>query len=55
MKKYILKSKDGDVINITMQNDKKDAIEFFSKIKLITEKQLLDIYKVEQYENRDND
>ena len=31
MKQYVLKTKDGDVINITTQICLSDAIEYFSK------------------------
>jgi hypothetical protein len=52
MKQYVLKTKDGDVINITTQICLSDAIEYFSKMKMIPKKELLKIYTVEEDENR---
>jgi len=54
MRQYVLKSIDGDVINITTQICLSDAIEYFSKTKMIPKKELLKIYTVEEYENRNN-
>jgi uncharacterized FlaG/YvyC family protein len=54
MKKYLLKNKMGEVINVTIQLCEKDSIEYFSIIKQIPKKELLKIYKVEKYENRNN-
>ncbi len=54
MKQYALKTKDGDVINRTTQICLSDAIEYFSKIKIMTKKELLKIYTVEEDENRNN-
>jgi len=54
MKEYILKTIDGDVINITTQICLSDAIEYFSKTKMIPKKKLLKIYTVEEDENRNN-
>ena len=53
MKQYILKTIDGDVINRTTQLCLSDAIEYFSKTKMIPKKELLKIYTVEG-ENRNN-
>ena len=53
MKQYILKTMDGDVINRTTQLCLSDAIEYFSKTKMIPKKDLLKIYTVED-ENRNN-
>lgn len=54
MGKYVLKTKDGEKINITDQEDLYLSIEFFAKLKKISKKKLLEIYIVEKYENRDN-
>jgi len=54
MKQYLLKTIDGDVINITTQICLSDAIEYFSKTKMIPKKELLKIYTVEEDENRNN-
>ncbi len=54
MRQYVLKTKDGDVINRTTQICLSDAIEYFSKIKIMTKKELLKIYTVEEDENRNN-
>ena len=54
MKEYILKTIDGDVINITTQICLSDAIEYFSKTKMVPKKELLKIYTVEEDENRNN-
>jgi len=54
MRQYVLKTIDGDVINITTQICLSDAIEYFSKTKMIPKKELLRIYTVEEDENRNN-
>ncbi len=54
MKQYVLKTKDSDVINRTTQICLSDAIEYFSKTKMIPKKELLKIYIVEEDENRNN-
>ena len=54
MKQYVLITKDGDIINSTIQICLSDAIEYFSKIKIIPKKELLKIYTVEEDENRNN-
>jgi hypothetical protein len=53
MDKYILKTKKGEVITITNQENLESAIEFFSFKKKLSPEQLLSIYKVERDENRD--
>lgn len=55
MGKFILKTKSGEFINVTFQEDKEDAIEFFSSLKQLDSKELLSIYKVDKDENRYND
>ena len=52
MKQYVLKTKDGDIINRTTQICLSDAIDYFSKIKIIPKKELLKIYTIEEDENR---
>jgi len=54
MKQYVLKTNDGETINITTQICLSDAIEYFSKTKMIPKKELLKIYTVEEDENRNN-
>jgi len=54
MRQYVLKTIDGDIINITTQICLSDAIEYFSKTKMIPKKELLKIYTVEEDENRNN-
>ena len=51
---YLLKTKKGEVINKSTQKNLEVALEFFSSLKKITIKELLEIYKVEKYESRDN-
>jgi hypothetical protein len=48
MYNYLLKNTFGEVINTTNQNSLDLAIEFFSKIKQITKKDLLKIYIVKK-------
>jgi|LakMenEpi03Aug12_release.lakeMendotaPanAssembly.Ray.scaffolds.fasta_scaffold296418_2 hypothetical protein len=55
MEKFILKTKNGEKINITEQEDLDLSIEFFAKMKKISKKELLKIYIVEKYENRNID
>lgn len=55
MDKFILKTKDGEKINITEQEDIDLSIQFFAKLKKISKKKLLEIYSVEKYEGRNND
>jgi hypothetical protein len=55
MGRYILKTKNGEVINHTTQINKEDSIEYFSKVKDLPIKVLLKIYKVEEDEDRNND
>jgi hypothetical protein len=54
MEKYLLKTKEDEVINVTLQLCEEDAIEYFSIMKQIPKKELLKIYKVEKDENWDN-
>ena len=54
MRKYLLKNKEGEVINVTLQLYEEDAIEYFSIMKQIPKKELLKIYKVEKDENWNN-
>jgi len=54
MDKYLLKTKEGEVINVTLQLSKEDSIEYFSIMKQIPKKELLEIYKVEKDENWNN-
>ena len=53
MYKYDLKTKKGEVITVTIQENLFLAIEFFSIKKKLSTEQLLTIYKVERDENRD--
>ena len=51
---YQLKTKEGEVINTTDQLCIEDAILYFSIVKNIPKEELLKIYIIEKYENRDN-
>jgi hypothetical protein len=55
MNKYLLKTKEGEVVNFTLQLCEEDAIEYFSIMKQIPKKELLEIYKIEKDEDRNND
>lgn len=46
MKKYFLKTKEGEVINTKESYTKEEAITFFSNIKKLNKKDLLKIYVV---------
>ena len=48
MKTYLLKTKKGEVINRTTQNNIEDSIEYFSKVKKLPVKELFKIYKIEK-------
>jgi hypothetical protein len=52
MKTFVLKTKDGEVINLTNSIDFSEAITYFSKIKKLSKEELLKIYKVEEDGNR---
>ena len=54
MGKYLLKTKEGEVVNVTQQLCEVDSIEYFSIMKQIPKKELLKIYKVEKDENWNN-
>jgi hypothetical protein len=47
MKRYALKTKDGEIINTINAVSLEDAIDLFSKIKKLPKKELLDIFLVE--------
>jgi len=47
MIKYALKHKNGEVINTTSANSLEEAAENFANLKLITSKQLLEIFDVD--------
>jgi hypothetical protein len=47
MKKYVLKHKNGEVINTTSANDLNEATENFANLKKITSNQLLEIFDVD--------
>jgi hypothetical protein len=44
--KYYLKTKQGEVINVTKQKNFDEAVFYFTKRKGISEKDLLKIYKI---------
>lgn len=46
MKRYALKHKNGEIINTTSAFDLNEAAEKFATLKLITSKQLLEIFDV---------
>lgn len=46
MRNYYLKTKTGEVVTTTKQSGHLEAISFFAKRKMISEKELLKIYKV---------
>ena len=48
MYKYLLKNKSGEVINTTKQKSLDLAIEYFSKMKLISKKDIFRIYIIEK-------
>ena len=48
MNKYVLKNMSGEVINTTKQNSLELAIEYFSKMKLISKKDIFRIYIIEK-------
>ena len=48
MYKYLLKNKSGEVINTTIQDSLDLAIEYFSKMKLISKKDIFRIYIIEK-------
>jgi hypothetical protein len=48
MYKYLLKNKSGEVINTTRQDSLDLAIEYFSKMKLISKKDIFRIYIIEK-------
>ena len=54
MNNYLLKTKENEVINVTLQLCEEDSIEYFSIMKQIPKKELLEIYKVEKDENWNN-
>lgn len=55
MNRYVLKTKEGEIVNKTIQFSLELAIEFFSLTKKLNPNQLLTIYKVEKDENWDRD
>ena len=48
MYNYILKNISGEVINTTKQNSLELAIEYFSKVKQLSKKEIFKIYKIEK-------
>lgn len=52
MKNYFLQTKTGETVSVTKQNDYSGAVSFFAKRKRISVKELLEIYKVNENENR---
>jgi hypothetical protein len=48
MKKFLLKSKDGEVIHSILKPTKDEAVTYFSHLKGIPEKALVKIYKIEK-------
>jgi len=53
-KKYTLKTKDNECINSVECYSYEFALEYFSLIKKLDKRQLLEIYTIEKDENRDN-
>jgi hypothetical protein len=47
MKKYCLKTKDGEIFNTTTAYYLEEAIEYFSKIKVLSNDKLLKLYTVD--------
>lgn len=47
MKKYCLKTKDGEIFNTTTAHYLEEAIEYFSKIKVLSNDKLLKLYTVD--------
>ena len=48
MYKYLLKNKSGEVLNTTKQKSLDLSIEYFSKMKLISKKDIFRIYIIEK-------
>jgi hypothetical protein len=48
MEKFFLKTKKGEVIIYTEQKDEILAIEYFSKMKKLSKKDLIKIFKIEK-------
>ena len=53
-KKYTLKTKDNECFNSVECYSYEFALEYFSLIKKLDKRQLLEIYTIEEDENRDN-
>jgi hypothetical protein len=47
MKKFALKTKDGEIINTISAKTLDEAAELFAKIKILTTEALLEIYNVD--------
>ena len=54
MDKFTLETKDGEVVHVTNQENLELAIDFFSMLKKLKIRDLLKIYNVKKYEDRDN-
>jgi hypothetical protein len=54
MNKFSLETKNGEVVHVTNQDSIELAIEFFSILKKLKIKDLLKIYNVKKYEDRNN-
>jgi hypothetical protein len=52
MKTFLLKNRTNETIAIVRVDSKEEAIEYFSKLKNLSSKELLKIYKVVEDENR---
>ena len=52
MKTFYLKNRNDEIINKIRVGSLEEAIEYFSKIKDLDKKELLEIYKVEKNESR---
>lgn len=53
MKTFYLKNRNNEIINKIKVESMEEAIEYFSKTKILDKKKLLEIYKIEKDENRD--
>jgi hypothetical protein len=55
MEKFVLKTIEGEIINMTTQKNIDSAIEYFSEVKKLPKKELIKIFKIEKDESRNND
>lgn len=49
MEKFALKTKNGEIVNIILSEDKSKAIEHFAEVKKLTSDILLSIFEIDIY------